>query len=139
MTSLYWRIFLSFWLALALILVGTVSVVVNGEQQRRFTEAWVQRAELYAQATQAFETGGAEALREWLKGLHRPGVTVPTFITDSTGREMLGRSVPDYLRDPPARLAESRRNSVLRPTVRAAGGPLVLVGPDGKTYHVIVG
>lgn len=139
MTSLYWRIFLSFWLALALILVGTVSVVVNGEQQRRFTEAWVQRAELYAQATQAFETGGAEALRDWLKGLGRTGITVPTYITDFTGQEMLGRSVPDYLRDSPEHLAASRKDSVLRPTVRAWGGPLVLVGPDSKTYHVIVG
>ena len=71
MTSLYWRIFLSFWLALALILVGTVSVVVNGEQQRRFSQAWIQRAELYAQATQTFEVGGAAALRDWLKGMHR--------------------------------------------------------------------
>src|SRR3954451_18914403 len=127
MTSLYWRIFLSFWLALALILVGTVSVVVNGEQQRRFAETWVQRAELYAQATQAFETGGAEALRDWLKGLHRTGITVPTFVTDNTGKEMLGRSIPDYLRDPPERFAASRKDAVLRPTVRAAGGPLVLV------------
>ena len=50
MTSLYWRIFLSFWLALALILVGTVLVVVNGEQQRRFYKAWIHRSELYAQA-----------------------------------------------------------------------------------------
>jgi signal transduction histidine kinase len=139
MTSLYWRIFLSFWLALALILVGTVSVVVNGEQQRRFVEKWVQRAELYAQATQAFETGGADALRDWLRGLPRAGVSVPTFITDNTGKEMLGRSVPDYLRDPPERFAASRENAVLRPTYRATGGPLVLVGPDGKTYHVIVG
>ena len=139
MTSLYWRIFLSFWLALALILVGTVSVVVNGEQQRRFAETWVQRAELYAQATQAFETGGAEALREWLKGLRRTGITVPTFVTDNTGKEMLGRSVPDYLRDSAERFAASRKDAVRSPTVRASGGPLVLVGPDGKTYHVIVG
>jgi hypothetical protein len=29
MHSLYWRIFLTFWLALALILVGTVTVAVN--------------------------------------------------------------------------------------------------------------
>src|SRR5206468_2640402 len=69
----------------------------------------------------------------------RSGITVPTFVTDHTGKEMLGRSVPDYLRDPPERFAASRKDAVLRPTVRAAGGPLVLVGPDGKTYHVIVG
>jgi two-component system sensor histidine kinase CpxA len=135
MTSLYWRIFLSFWLALALILVGTVSVVVNGEQQRRFSRAWTQRAEVYAQATQTFETGGANALRDWLKGLHRADISAPIFITDTSGREMLGRPIPDYLREPP----EHGLDPLLHPTLKGVGGPLVLVGPDGKTYHVILG
>jgi two-component system sensor histidine kinase CpxA len=138
MTSLYWRIFLSFWLALALILVGTVSVVVNGEQQRRFSRAWTLRAEIYAQATQTFESGGANALRDWLKGMHRVDISAPIFITDSSGQEMLGRSIPDYLREPPERLAASH-DALLHPTLKGIGGPLVLVGPDAKTYHVIVG
>jgi|KBSSwiStaDraftv2_1062776.scaffolds.fasta_scaffold00824_31 two-component system sensor histidine kinase CpxA len=139
MTSLYWRIFLSFWLALALILVGTVSVVVNGEQQRRFSQAWIQRAELYAQATQTFEVGGAAALRDWLKGMHRADISAPVFITDSSGKEMLGHSIPDYLRETPERLAAARHEPLLHPTLKGIGGPLVLVGPDGNTYHVIVG
>src|ERR1700733_10260763 len=105
MTSLYWRIFLSFWLALALILVGTVSVVVNGEQQRRFSQAWILRGELYAQATQAFESGGPDALRGWLNGIDRPEIASLTYVLDSSGKEMLGRSIPDALRDSPERLA----------------------------------
>ena len=133
MTSLYWRIFLSFWLALALILVGTVSVVVNGEQQRRFAQAYVLRSELYAQATEAFETGGPEGLRTWLTGIKRPEISSRTFILDYTGRELLGRAVPDALRDPleDARLANA--------TIRGIGGPLMLVGPDGKTFQVVIG
>jgi len=133
MTSLYWRIFLSFWLALALILVGTVSVVVNGEQQRRFAQAYVLRSELYAQATEAFETGGPEGLRTWLTGIKRPEISSRTFILDYTGRELLGRAVPDSLRDPAkdARLANT--------TIRGIGGPLMLVGPDGRTFQVVIG
>ena len=138
MTSLYWRIFLSFWLALALILVGTVSVVVNGEQQRRFSQTWIQRGELYAQATQAFESSGADGLRQWLKGMRRADIAALTFIVDSSGNEMFGRSVPDYLRDSPERMAAAK-NNVLHPTARGAGGPLVLVGPDGRPFHVIIG
>jgi signal transduction histidine kinase len=137
--SLYWRIFLAFWLAIALILVGTVSVVVNSEQKRRFSQAWVQRAELYAQATQTFESGGAVALRDWLKALQPADISALTFIVDSSGKELLGRSVPDYLRDPPDRIAASNGTALLHPTIRSVGGPLVLVGPDGKTFHVIVG
>jgi len=134
MTSLYWRIFLSFWLALALILVGTVSVVVNGEQQRRFAQAYVLRSELYAQATQAFESAGPEGLRTWLTGIKRPEISSRTFILDYTGREMLGRVVPESLReDPPT------GTSLVRTNIRGIGGPLMLVGPDGKTFQVVIG
>jgi hypothetical protein len=134
MTSLYWRIFLSFWLALALILVGTVSVVVNGEQQRRFAQSYVLRSELYGQATEAFETAGPDGLRSWLAGIKRPEISSRTYVLDSTGKEMLGRTVPDTLRDRPG---DARRIS--NTNIRGIGGPLVLVGPDGKTFQVIIG
>ena len=61
MHSLYWRIFLAFWVALALILVGTVTVAVNATSHRT-ERPWVQRGQLYAQAARAFEAGGADAL-----------------------------------------------------------------------------
>ena len=134
MTSLYWRIFLSFWLALALILVGTVSVVVNGEQQRRFAQAYVLRSELYAQATEAFETAGPEGLRTWLTGIKRPEISSRTFILDHTGKELLGRAIPDALRDPP-----KDAHRIASTNIRGIGGPLVLVGPDGKTFQVVIG
>lgn len=134
MTSLYWRIFLSFWLALALILVGTVSLVVNGEQQRRFAQAYVLRSELYAQATEAFESSGPEGLRTWLADIKRPEISSRTYILDSTGKEMMGRSVPASLRDAPV---DAHRIS--NTDIRGIGGPLVLVGPDGKTFQVIIG
>jgi len=133
MTSLYWRIFLSFWLALALILVGTVSVVVNGEQQRRFAQAYILRSELYAQATEAFESAGPAGLRAWLTGIKRPEISSRTFVLDYAGKEMLGRSVPDTLRDSP----NDPRH--IASDIRGIGGPLVLVGPDGKTFEVIIG
>jgi signal transduction histidine kinase len=134
MTSLYWRIFLSFWLALALILVGTVSVVINGEQQRRFAQAYVLRSELYAQATEAFEAGGLDGLRSWLTGIKRPEISSRTFILDSADEELLGRAVPETLRDPPK---DARR--IANTNLRGIGGPLVLVGPDGKTFRVVIG
>src|SRR4051794_10456930 len=134
MTSLYWRIFLSSWLALALILVGTVSVVVNGEQQRRFAQSWVLRSELYGQATEAFESAGPRGLHTWLTGIKRPEISSRTFILDDTGKEMLGRPVPDALRDPP-----KKAHGISNTNVRGIGGPLVLVGPDGKTFRVIIG
>src|SRR5579871_957579 len=138
MTSLYWRIFLSFWLALALILIGTVSVVVDGGQKQRFWQTWIQRSELYSTATQAFSSRGAEGLRQWYRALPAKGVAANTFIVDAAGNEMFGRSVPDFLLDSPERL-EAEKNSKVAPTARGLGGGLVLVGQDGKMFHVMVG
>jgi len=139
MQSLYWRIFLAFWLALALILVGTVTVVVNGDLQRRFSRTWEQRGELYAQATQAFESEGAAGLRKWLEALRPTEVFPRTYVTDGSGKELLGRPVPDFLRQPQNRNTSMRHMSLTTPTPRSQGGPLVLVGPDGKAFHVIIG
>jgi len=69
MHSLYWRIFFTFWLALALILVGTVTVAVNAASQHRTESAWFQRGQLYASAARAFESGGPTALKTWLEDL----------------------------------------------------------------------
>ena len=68
MHSLYWRIFLAFWVALAMILVGTLTVAVRATAHRT-DKPWVQRGELYAQAANAFESGGPAALKSWLQGL----------------------------------------------------------------------
>ena len=100
MHSLYWRIFLSFWLALALILVGTVTVAVNVTLQRRAERPWIQREQLYTQAEQAFRTGGPDALKTWLSSMHSDEPFPRTFVVDPSGRELLHRPLPGFLRSP---------------------------------------
>ncbi|MBV8307727.1 MAG: hypothetical protein JO274_09635, partial [Gammaproteobacteria bacterium] len=95
MHSLYWRIFLAFWAALALILVGTVTVAVNATAHRT-DRPWIQRGQLYAQAARAFESGGAAALESWLQAL--PGEPFSrTFVVRPDGRELLDRPLPATL------------------------------------------
>jgi two-component system OmpR family sensor kinase/two-component system sensor histidine kinase CpxA len=96
MHSLYWRIFLAFWVALALILVGTVTVAVNATAHRT-DRPWVQRGQLYAQAARAFESGGPEALKSWLQSLPAEPFG-RTFVVEPGGRELLGRPLPSSLR-----------------------------------------
>lgn len=138
MHSLYWRIFLAFWLALALILVGTVTVTVNVAAQRRADSPWVQRGQLYAQAARAFESGGPAALKGWLEGLGTSEPFSRTFIVEPSGREILGRPLPRFLRGPgdggDPKSSSSRSNPIA-----PVGGALVLVGANGETYHVVVG
>src|SRR5882757_3994255 len=133
MHSLYWRIFLTFWLALALILVGTVTVAVNFASQHREESPWWQRGQLYAQAARAFEAGGPPALRSWLEGLGPNEPFSRTFIVDPSGKEMLGRPLPRFLRGPADGASPDRAGAAGEP-IAPIGGALVLVGANGGTY-----
>ena len=130
MHSLYWRIFLAFWAALALILVGTVTVAVNATAHRT-DRPWIQRGQMYAQAARAFESGGAASLHSWLESLAAEPFS-RTFIVDRDGHEMLGRPLPRSLAAP------SDAGAVAG-SIAPIGGALVLIAPNGDTYHVVVG
>ena len=138
MHSLYWRIFLAFWAALALILVGTVTVAVNATAHRS-ERPWVQRGQLYAQAARAFESGGPPTLKSWLQSLGGEPFT-RTFVVDPQGHEILGRPLPASLNSvggSPGSTAGAAGGSA--GAIAPIGGALVLVAPGGSTYHVVIG
>jgi two-component system sensor histidine kinase CpxA len=138
MHSLYWRIFLAFWAALALILVGTVTVAVNATAHRT-DRPWIQRGQLYAQAARAFESGGAPALQGWLQSLAAEPFS-RTFVVGPDGREVLGRPLPRTLSASPDPGSGSAAYSSAAPgAIAPIGGALVLVAPGGESYHVVVG
>jgi len=136
MHSLYWRIFLAFWIALALILVGTVTVAVNATAHRT-ERPWIQRGELYAQAARAFESGGAPALQNWLQSLAAEPFG-RTFVVGPDGQEMLGRPLPRMLSGSPAPVGGVNGSSGAG-AIAPIGGALVLMAPGGGTYHVVIG
>ena len=138
MHSLYWRIFLAFWAALALILVGTVTVAVNATAHRT-ERPWIQRGQLYAQAARAFESGGAPALQDWLQSLAAEPFS-RTFVVGPDGREVLGRPLPRTLNaSPDSEGGTNGRSGTAPGAIAPIGGALVLVAPGGGTYHVVVG
>jgi two-component system sensor histidine kinase CpxA len=139
MHSLYWRIFRSFWLAIVLILVGTVTVAVSAAIQRRDELPWVQRGQLFAQAAVAFESGGSDALRDWLDDLRSDPAFSRTYIVGPDGRDMLNRPLPHHLLVPVEGRTKHGQKTVRSGAIAPMGGALVLVSPDGSTYHVIVG
>ena len=138
MHSLYWRIFLAFWIALALILVGTLTVAVNATAHRT-DKPWVERAHLYGEAAREFETGGPEALKSWL-GTLRGELFTRTFVVGPDGRELLGRPLPASIYGPggaPAPAAAGTDAAVA--AISPIGGALVLMTAGGGTYHVVIG
>lgn len=132
MHSLFWRIFLTFWLALALILVGTVTVAVDAALKWRSERPSLPYEELYSTAAQVFEAGGAEGLKQWIQDLGPPALRERTFVLDSAGRDLLDRPLPTY--PGPARARAARADPVAGPVGRS----LMLVGSDGKTFRVIL-
>ena len=139
MHSLYWRIFRSFWLAIVLILVGTVTVAVSAAIQRRDELPWVQRGQLFAQAALAFESGGPDALHDWLDELAPAPAFSRTFVVGPDGRDLLNRPLPHHLLVPVEGRTKRGQKTVRSGAIAPMGGALVLVSPDGSTYHVIVG
>ncbi len=138
MHSLYWRIFLAFWVALALILVGTLTVAVNATAHRT-DKPWVERARLYGEAAREFEAGGPEALRRWLGSL-RGELFARTFVVGPDGHELLGRPLPASIYGPggtPAPPGAGTDAAVA--AISPIGGALVLMTAAGGTYHVVVG
>ena len=130
MHSLYWRIFFAFWAALALILVGTVTVAVNATAHRT-DRPWIQRGQLYAQAARAFESGGAPELENWLQSLAAEPFS-RTFVVGPDGREVLGRPLPRTLSTlPDSDRGASARSGTAPGAIAPVGGALVLVAPGG--------
>ena len=130
MHSLYWRIFLAFWVALALILIGTLTVAVNATAHRT-DRPWIVRGQLYGQAARAFESGGPPSLELWLKSLGNDLLS-RTYIIEPDGRELLGRPLPGSL------AAADAKAGGVPGAIAPVGGALVLVAPGGATYHVVV-
>ncbi len=139
MHSLYWRIFRSFWLAIVLILVGTVTVAVSAAIQRNEAEPWVQRGQLFAQAADAFESGGPDALHDWLSDLSTDPAFSRTFVIGPDGHDLLDRKLPHHLLVPLQAWTKGGKKTVHSGAIAPMGGALVLVSPDGSTYHVVVG
>ncbi|HET9109121.1 MAG TPA: ATP-binding protein, partial [Steroidobacteraceae bacterium] len=139
MNSLYWRIFRSFWLAIVLILVGTVTVAVSVAIQGREEQPWVQRGQLFAQAADAFENGGPDALRAWLNELGSDPAFSRTFVVGPNGHDLLNRPLPHFLQVPLQGRTKSGRKTVRSGAIAPIGGALVLMTPGGRTYHVLVG
>jgi signal transduction histidine kinase len=139
--SLYWRIFLAFWAALALILVGTLTVAVNATTHRT-ERPWIQRGQLYTQAARAFESGGPQALKGWLEALPREPFS-RTFVVGPDGKEMLERPLPASLYGPGGTPPPSDPGGAGADTsvgaIAPIGGALVLMTPKGGTYHVVIG
>ena len=149
MKSLFLRIFLSFWLAIALFVVLAILAVVAFRPQRNPTWESLATSAL-ADSVGVYEQGGAHQLRAYLENLESTQ-HVRAHVFDEQGNEISGRAAPVWLehialgkpllnRDgilfpAPRVIVESRgsSNGQHRYTIALAlpQGPRVFFGPHG--------
>lgn len=96
MKSLFLKIFVSFWAALALSLVLAILVTIALRPARRGIES--QAPQTLAEAVNAYQTGGQHAVHEYLEEFWRTQ-HVRAYVFDPAGNELSGRHVPPWIED----------------------------------------
>lgn len=167
MTSLYARVFLSFWAVMIAIVAGAV-VVTGLVLTQRAEELPRVSNQLVREAAAALREGGEPRLVEWLQTARVDVSGMRVLVFDADGRELLGRRLPRWLEQRVRRPAEEpayadgeywrdREMYSLPDGIALAlpefapppGTPLgvrvlapqpvpVLVTPDGREYGILV-
>jgi two-component system, OmpR family, sensor kinase len=132
--TLFWKIFVSFSLAMTLTLIGAVFVSFRLAEQVFDQDRFENRDQLIAAGAHALGERGEQGLREWLNDNHRLGRTA-LLIIKPDGEELLGRPVPGrwlrYIRE--TSLAPAGDPSNVRPRRLVPR----LIGPDGSEYNLV--
>jgi two-component system, OmpR family, sensor histidine kinase CpxA len=138
MKSLFLKIFLSFWAALALSLVLAILVTIVLRPPRRGIES--QGLQTLAETVNAYQSGGERAAHEYLEQLWHTQ-HVRAFVFDPSGHELAGRTVPPWIEDV-RRGAPPRAGSPRHRTWVDDLGPERMIREaltlDGKRYTLIM-
>jgi two-component system OmpR family sensor kinase len=155
MHSLFLRIFVLFWIAMALIVGGSIAVtftVAAHEYESR--ELQRRPAAIAIQASEVLGKGGVAALKKWLSANEHSIADRDLYIIGPDGQDILGRRLSDSAA---RRLEYFNRESMNEPDSEASSSlpppPLPpppprnfrpqraapqIVGPDGSTYTVLL-
>lgn len=100
MNSLFWKIFITFWLTLMLFIglsltytshyLKTTRSNINNERPRMHLQNRTFEAQQIAKAQ------GLDGIRKWLKQLDHD-IAIPHLLIDENGKDLLGREVPSRL------------------------------------------
>jgi two-component system sensor histidine kinase CpxA len=142
MHSLFVRIFVLFWIAMALIVGGSIAVTVIVAARQYESPDVQRRSNVAIRASEVLGSGGIPALKDWLAANKSPEDR-DLFIIGPDGRDILGRSLSssaarrmeffnhDMMPGPPHSPPPPRN---FRPPHYAPQ----IVGPDGAAYTVLL-
>lgn len=97
MNTLFFRIFVSFWLAVILILAGAVAVTATVAWYRITTLGDIDPREMLNGATAALHDGDLPGLKAWLGSITSEHPSLDIYMVDAAGNDLMGRRLPDHI------------------------------------------
>jgi signal transduction histidine kinase len=133
--GLFWKIFVSFSVAMTLTLVGAVLVSFRLARDSVDQLNIDGRERMIQEAATALADGGRRGLKHWLREHPRPAPGIALLVIDQDGDELLGRALPREL----ARLLRTRPFHAHKPPPNLKPLQLTphLVGADGDEYRLL--
>jgi two-component system, OmpR family, sensor kinase len=95
--TLYFRIFVSFWLAMVLILGGAVAVTATVAWYRITMLGSINPGDVLDGANAALRNSGMPGLRAWLETVASAHPDLDIYIVDAAGDDILQRRLPDHV------------------------------------------
>src|ERR1700688_287460 len=143
MHSLFVRIFVLFWIAMALIVGGSIAITLTVAARQYESPDIQRRPNVAIQASEVLATGGIPALKGWLAANRSPLDDRDLFIIGPDGRDILGRNLSVSA----TRRLESYNHDMMQDRAHLPPPPRnfrpphfapQIVGPDGATYTVLL-
>ena len=133
--SLFWKIFVSFMIAMTVTSVGAVYVSFRLGNQALEQVDFEGRDRIIEEVAGALARGGERELKDWLFSHPRPVPGTVLLVTNERGDELLGRAMPREL----ARLLSTRplRRTAPPPNLRPIQLTPHLIGPNNEEYRVL--
>jgi two-component system, OmpR family, sensor kinase len=148
MHSLFVRIFVLFWFAMALIVGGSILITFTVAAREYESPELQRRPNVAIQASEVLGKGGISALKDWLDAGKNSLGDHDLFIVGPDGKDILGRRLSESAarrmeflnRDPMAGPGPEPRPRGAPPPPGNFRPPRFapqIVGPDGSTYTVL--
>jgi two-component system sensor histidine kinase CpxA len=136
MHSLFVRIFVLFWIAMALIVGGSVAITFTVAAREYESQEQQRRPNLAIEASEVLGTHGIGALKDWLQANRNAIADRDIFIVGPDGRDILDR----HLTEAAQRRLEFVTEGQPPPpgNFRAPRYAPQIVAPDGATYTVLL-
>jgi two-component system, OmpR family, sensor kinase len=137
MHSLFLRIFVLFWIAMALIVGGSIAITFTVAAREYESPELQRRPNVAIQASEVLAKGGISSLKTWLKANENSIADRDLFIIGPDGQDILGRRLSESAA---RRLEFFNRESGQPPpgNFRPQRAAPQIVGPDGSTYTVLL-